>query len=114
MEAATKNKRGRPRIYGDMLYSIYYDKEKRAAQNVYYAGKAITMLQQQPGGFFVTERGNIRRQGIAEQIGRMSEEGYTDADCKKIAEMAMDLFKRGYKAKAIERWIRQGRKTHEW
>ena len=113
MVAATENKRGRPRTFKEPLYAIYFDKEKRVAQNLYYAGYTITLLQQQPGDFFVTEKGNIRRQGIAEQIGRMSAEGYTDADCKKIAEMAMDLFKRGYKVKAIERWIRQGRKTHE-
>jgi len=114
MEAATENKRGRPRIYGEMLYAIYSDKEKRVAQNSYYAGIAIQLMQQQPGDFFVTEKGNFRRKGIAEQIGRMSADGYTEADCKKVAEMAIDLYKRGLTTKAIERWIREGRTTNEW
>ena len=114
MEAATENKRGRPRMFKDMLYAIYSDKEKRVAQNLYYAGCTITLLQQHPGDFFITEKGNLRRQGIAEQIGRMSVEGFTEEDCKKIAETAMKLFERGWTVKALEHWIRHGRKTHEW
>lgn len=115
MVAATKNKRGRPRIYGDILYTIYFDEEKRVAQNKYYVGATVKMMDQKPGDFFVTPKGNLRRQGIAEQIGRMNkQDGYTEDECKKVCNWAMDLYAKGYKVKAIEHWIRNGRITGEW
>lgn len=115
MEADTKNKRGRPRKYGDILYAIFSDEEKRTAQNTYFASKAIMFLQQKPGDFFVTKKGKFRRKGIAEQIGRMyAQDGYPEDQCKRIGEMAMELFNAGYKVKAIEAMIRHGRTTGEW
>lgn len=74
-------KRGRPRKFEAPLYDIFDSVEPRAAQNRYYA--ALTMfeiLKERPGGFFVSARGNLRRQGIAEQIGRMYEAGLITAD----------------------------------
>lgn len=115
MESATKNRRGRPRIYTDVLYSIYNDKEKRVAQNMYYVAQAIILLGEKPGGFFVTEKGNIRRQGIAEQIGRMhKQDGYSDEDCIEVYKTAMELYAQGFSVKAIEKMIRHGRTTGEW
>lgn len=115
MVADTENKRGRPCIHPDFLYAIFNDREKRSAQNMYYAGAATTLLNQQPGDFFITDKGNYRRQGIAEQIGRMyKQDGYLESDCKKVYEMALDLYTRGYKVKTIEKWIRHGRTTGEW
>ena len=112
MEADTKKQRGRPRVYGDMLYAIYRDKEKRTAQNLYYAGDAIMLMGQKPGDYFLTPRGNIRRQGIAEQIGRMhKQDGLPDDECKGICEQAISLTERGYSAKAVERMIRDMRKS---
>lgn len=116
MVADTKNKRGRPAIFGPALYAIWFDKEKRTAQNLYYVGQAVAILgEDKPGSFFVTDKGNFRRQGIAEQIGRMySQDGYTEEECKRIAEVAITLIEEGYKAKDVERWIRTGRKTGNW
>ena len=115
MEAASKNKRGRPKIYGDMLYSIYFDKEKRTAQNTFYVGVTIKMMDQKPGDFFVTEKGNLRRQGIAEQIGRMyNQDGYPEESFKDVCQTAIDIVKDGYSVKDVERWIRHGRTTGEW
>ena len=115
MEAATNNKRGRPCAFHKSLYEIFYDKEKRVAQNLIYVGETLKLLQQKPGDFFITENGkNVRRQGIAEQIGRMITEGYSEEDCKKVAETAIELYKKGVSVKALEKWIRTGRKTGEW
>lgn len=114
MEAATNNKRGRPCAYTELLYAALYEEEKRPAQNKYHAGATVSMLQQQPGDFFITDKGNFRRQGIAEQIGRMIYEGYPEEFCKKVAETAIELYKKGVSVKALEKWIRTGRKTGEW
>lgn len=115
MEAATKNKRGRPRIYNDMLYSILFDKEKRVAQNMLYAVAVTELMEQHPGDFFFTPKGNLRRQGIAEQIGRMLlQDKYPEEFCKDICEKAMELVKHGYSVKEVEQMIRHGRKTGDW
>ena len=73
MVADTK-KRGRPAKHS-AVYDVFPDKEPRAAANLHYAMKfAIEVMHETPdtsGNFFITSRGNIRRQGIAEQLGRM-------------------------------------------
>ena len=116
-EAATKKKRGRPANPMLEVFRVSYpEREKRAAQNLYYVCAAvIEILKQKPGSFFVTGKGNFRRNGIAEQIGRMYEQnGYSEEDCKTIAEQAQELYKAGFSVKAIEKWIRTGRTTGEW
>ena len=116
MVADTKNRRGRPKIFFDGLYSIYFDKEKRTAQNMYYVGEAVKVLGiKQDNPFWITSRGNFKNQGILEQIGRMyDQDGYTEEQCKSVAETAVHLKNNGYKVKAIESWIRNGRITGEW
>ncbi len=115
MEAATKKKRGRPAQFKDGLYTIYYDKEKRTAQNLYFAGKGYDLLGDAYQSFFFTEKGKWKRQGIAEQIGRMYEQDqFKKEDCVTIGETAVKLIEKGWKVKSIERWIRNGRKTGEW
>lgn len=114
MEAATKNKRGRPEKFSKVIYAVWSDKEKRTAQNITYAGEIIERMQQKPGDFFITEKGNLRRQGIAEQIGRMFDDGYSEEDCIQIAKLAMKMVENGWTVKAVEQWIRTNRKTGEW
>ena len=78
-EAATK--KGRPPKYKETLYNIYPDKEKRTAQNNYYAALALHRISQDPkDSFFVTDRGNIRRNAILEQIGRLYAAGLATKD----------------------------------
>lgn len=107
MEADTKNKKGRPVIFKDPLYAIYFDKEKRTAQNLYYAGDAIQMMAQKPGDFFITSKGNLRRQGIAEQIGRLHrQDGFPEDYCKDICYQAISLVNDGESVKTVEQKIR--------
>ena len=115
MVADTKNRRGRPKIFFDGLYSIYFDKEKRTAQNMYYVGEAVKVLGiKQDNPFWITSRGNIKNQGILEQIGRMYENGFSEEDCLKVAEASIKMKKGGFPVKVIEKWIRNGRITGEW
>ena len=114
-EAATKKKRGRPQKLTEDFYSIVPEMEKRPAQNFYYAGVAIELMNEQPGGFFVSEKGKLRRNGIAEQIGRMfAQDGFSKAKCEEIYEMAKHLYKHGYQVKTIEKIIRRGRMTGDF
>ncbi len=114
MEAATKNKRGRPKTFSEITYSFIDDVEQRAAQNKIYATAAIELLEQKPGDFFLTNKGNFRRQGIAEQIGRLIHAGYATELCKEIAEAAITFYEKGYSVKTIEKWIRAGKTAGEW
>lgn len=104
MEAATKNKKGRPPVFSPTLYTIMGGENKRTAQNQYYAGKCIVnILNQKPGSFFVTSGGKFRRQGIAEKIGRIYTEGLLTADqCKELAQTVIADYKNGQSAKEIE------------
>jgi len=108
METATKKKRGRPKsVYGILAEMYYPNEEPRAAQNRLYAGTLVAeLLGQKPGDFFITERGNYRRQGIAEKIGRMYEIGLIDEDdARNLAQQAIDLYNDGATVKEIEKCL---------
>lgn len=78
--------------------------KKRADQNRYYAeAAAVTLLKQQPGDFFITPDGKIRRAAIAEKIGRMYYGGLPKNECIKAAEDAMNAYKAGQTVKEIEK-----------
>lgn len=113
MEAATKNRRGRPKKIGNQIAeNAFNDMEPRAAQNVYYAGKAFLTLEGENADpevkdFFVTARGNYRRQGILEQLGRMLEEGsITVEDGRGLLRECMADYKQGESVKIIEKRLR--------
>lgn len=114
METATKKKRGRPKsVYGKMA-DVFPEMEPRAAQNMLYAGKLVNMLGQKPGDFFVTERGNYRRQGIAEKIGRMYESDLIDEEeARDLAQWAIDFYNDGNTVKEIEQALSIIRKDIE-
>lgn len=78
--------------------------KKRAEKNKYFAeAAAVTLLKQQPGDFFITPAGKIRRQGIAEKIGRMYYGGIPKHECIEAAEAAIDAYKAGQTVKEIEK-----------
>ena len=109
-EAATK--KGRPPKYKETLYNIYPDKEKRTAQNNYYAALALHRISQEPkDSFCVTDRGNIRRNAILEQIGRLYAAGLATKD---ESQELLNACKReclsGTPVKELERRLRAIRK----
>ena len=107
METATKNKRGRPRKISALWYASFSDEESRTAQNLYYTCLVTSLLEEKPGGFFVTSKGNIRRNGIAEQIGRAYDDGLiTEAQVRELAEIAISQYGNGKSVKDIEKDLR--------
>lgn len=110
-ESATKNRRGRPAKYKEILYSIHPDKEKRVAQNLYYVGITIHKLGEgRKDSFFVTPKGNFRRQGIAEQLGRIYAAGLASKeDCRELMETCKKEYDAGKPVKDIERDLRNFR-----
>lgn len=102
MVAATKNKRGRPAGFPDHLYSEFWEKSKRAAQNTYYAILATSAMDQDTQEYFLKD-GVFRRQGIAEKIGRMLKAGkISDQEAGELARECMKSCQEGHKAKEVE------------
>lgn len=114
MEAATKNRRGRPKdILNNFYEQTFNDMAPRTAQNTGYAGFFIvSTLKQKKGDFFVTKHGNFRRQGIAEQLGRMLKADLiTEEQAKELAQWAIDDYNSGASVKQIESTLRLYRQT---
>lgn len=107
METATKNKRGRPKNkLFDKVYIAFSEKEKRAAQNFTYAA-CVSVLFPEFKDFFWTDKGNPRRQGIAEQIGRIYAAGLaTDEETKELIQSCIEDYWAGRKVKEIESSLR--------
>lgn len=107
MEAATKNKRGRPKKH-PLAVEVFKDQETRTAQNMYYAALGAQVSGQgYKGSFFYTDKGNFRRQGIAEQIGRMYEAGLLDEDqAKTLFVSCRQDYQDGATVKDVEKSLR--------
>ena len=107
MVADTK-KRGRPKSPQRIATDIYFpEMEVRTASNLIFAMKAIDTIGMRKDSFFVTQRGNVRRQGIAEQIGRMLEaELITVEEARELAETCMKDYEDGTPVKEIESTLR--------
>lgn len=105
MEAATKKRRGRPPKFSDITYTGWNYESKRTAQNLHYVGiTVIDIMGASPGSFFVTEKGNFRRQGIAEQIGRIYDSGLLDKEqCKELLDTVIQDYENGETVKTIEK-----------
>lgn len=115
MEAATEKKRGRPAKHA-IIYAAFPEKEKRATANMMYAFRfakdAMGETPETPNNFFVTHKGNIKRQGIAEQIGRMMDAGLiTTEEAKDLGNLVIADYNNGYSVKEIEARLRAIRKT---
>lgn len=113
METATK-KRGRPRsVLGELASNpvLQDGKTERTILNQLYAMECIMLDEDRFKPFFVTDRGKFRRQGIAEQIGRMKEEGIaSDEELIELTETCMEDYTAGKPIKEIEKGLRQIRK----
>lgn len=108
METDTKNRRGRPRKFEFSTYSMFSDMEKRPVQNLMYASKALLHLCPERDPFFVTEKGNIRRKGIIEQIGRMYVDGTITADQgRELIEQCKTDYNDGHSVKEITDALRK-------
>ena len=109
MESDTKNNLGRPRTVAGIMTRIFQEQTitengLRGAMNVYYAMHFLHECYGRPdrGSFFVSECGKIRRQGIAEQIGRMmKEELITVEQARDLAEEAVKDYNSGKSVKEI-------------
>lgn len=113
MEAATKKKRGRPKSANTIAAEmVFTEKETRAAQNLLYAMTCIDKIGGRNNPFFTTAKGNIRRQGIAEQLGRMLEADLiTVEQAKELAQWAIDDYNSGASVKQIESTLRLYKQT---
>ena len=116
MVSDTKNKRGRPRtiagiIGRDMKDTVFVDDGLRAATNKYYAMECLKVFygkleNAENGSFFVNENRKIRRQGIAEQIGRMLEsELITPDQARELAEECIRDYESGQTVKEITKHL---------
>lgn len=113
MEADSKNKRGRgrPRKFGDEFYKISPYDIRRTVQNEIYVGVALCHLRDIVStdvlGFFITEKGNIRRKTILERVGRGIDAGLiTDDEGVGLLEAARDGYNNGIPVKELARRIK--------
>ena len=122
MEADTEKKRGRPRTFAgtmgrNMKDTIFVDDGLRAATNKYYAMKGLQAYygeldKAKNGSFFISDNRKVRRQGIAEQLGRMLvAELITTEQAKELAQWAIDDYNSGTSVKQIESTLRLYRQT---
>lgn len=101
-------KKGRPKTVNRILAdAAYQDKEPRTAVNMLFAARFIHEVMGDNNSFFVNSRGAIRRQGIAEQIGRMLEgELITDEEARALVQEAVTDYNNGTGVKEIEKALR--------
>ena len=128
MEAATKNKRGRPRKHDIM--SIEYeweedhnwysggDAEIRSKVNYHYASTGLSAIYEIYG---TTEErkdsikacfglGKIKKVGVLEQVGRITESGdFTEDEIENTVYNVIFAVIKGYKCKDLEKQLRQYR-----
>ncbi len=120
MEAATKNRRGRPNIYKAHQVEIaeainrnsFPSYSNRSLTNLLYVQAGMEIAQQLYGEegtkqLFSTDRGNMKHKSILEQIGRMFlQNQFSEESCKNALSEAVELLQQGAKVKDIERAIR--------
>lgn len=122
MEAATKNKRGRPAdssykeaIRLDNLNKAYKpDVGIRTIQNSVNAEEFICLVINTDNDnlydFFSAKEGQLRHKGIAEQIGRMMREGLiSNEQAIQTADNAVKAHANGWPSKEIEKVLRHYR-----
>ena len=111
----TERKRGRPKSeMGRRLDIIrsHQNATDRTEINRLYVVKCIRLNEKEFKPFFVTSHGGFRRNGIAEQIGRMRiEELATDEELTELTRQAIRDYENGQKVKDIEKRLRNVRKV---
>ena len=117
MEAATKNKRGRPRgVIGELarITAKQWEETDRTVKNRLFAAECIKLDEAILKPFFVTSAGRLRRQGIAEQIGRMKIYGTaTDGELLELAKDCIYQYNAGETVRTIETRLRKAREIIE-
>ena len=115
MVTDTKNKRGRPRtvtgiLARESIETAMLDTGERAAINYLYAAHFLITCYGKTlenGSFFLSNNRKVRRQGIAEQLGRMLEaELITIEQARELAQQAIDEYNSGESVKAIADTLR--------
>lgn len=120
MVTDTKNKRGRPQtitgiIARQSIESAILDTGERAAINYHYATHFLYTCygeNLENGSFFLSNNRKVRRQGIAEQLGRMLEaELITAGEARELAQWAIDSYNAGDSVKSIADTLRRYRQN---
>lgn len=126
MEDATKNKRGRPSLDSTIANGFIEEiaafdqgqKTARSYQNQYYevCGNSFILQNQDSIPFsnlivYQTEQGQHNKaSAVSEQIGRMTEAGYSEDDLLILCQYAAQMLKAGYTVKQTANFLRRGRK----
>jgi hypothetical protein len=83
------------------------DGGERARTNLVYCFYTVKLNEQEFKPFFATDYGGFRRNGIAEQIGRMREEELaTDEELIELTRQCIKDYENGEKVKDIEKRLR--------
>ena len=112
-----ERKRGRPK--GTIAQAVESGKglwthTERTEINKLFAFRCISLNEKEFKPFFVTDYGEFKRNGIAEQIGRMREEELaTDEELTELTRQAIRDYENGEKVKDIEKRLRNVRKVWE-
>lgn len=113
MEAATENqsKRGRPKTItrqtADATAGLTHHESIRAIVNDVYMSTIVIHLKEPEKSFFVTPKGNIRRKGILEQLGRMYDaDQIAEDEITECVQSCIGLYHKGYTVKEIEQHLR--------
>lgn len=118
MEAATKNRRGRPArdIYKHRLELSILNNDPlspRAVQNDVHRENIECLLMELDRydiqSFFLDSNGCTRRKGILEQVGRMADAGLfsADNDILIMLELCIKAYNMGLSCKDIEKRLRR-------
>lgn len=114
MESDTEKKKGRPQTIAGIMSRIYkkdniLDTGERAAINYYYAIRFLNGCygELESGSFFLSANRKVRRQGIAEQLGRMLEADLISTEqAEELAQQAIDDYNSGRSVKEITNTLR--------
>ena len=132
METVSKNKkRGRPSVFSrcathgekdfrEMMEMLYPEASERTITNRIYSLYGSEIVQkiineEERKELFSTPRGGLKAECVLIELGRMKvQDGFSEDDCITIARIAIDLLKKKWKVRAVEKWIHHGRTTGEW
>ena len=121
-----KKKRGRPSVFmrtlGDERFaevirqSYDLESERSITNELYYhEGMSIAQKVCDTREIFFTPKGKSQRNGILEQIGRMSlQNNYDQESCEWALKVALCALEDGHTVREIENYLRHGRNYNEW
>ena len=109
MEAASKNKRGRPsvfarpggreeeQVYKSIFEPLHTGSARKLANSLYVTdGFNVAAECVNARETFYTKDGTARGKAILEQIGRMHlQDGYSEEDCKIVLDVSIKLWQAG-------------------